>query len=200
MKGHSPQTKTPIFWKVTQMKNSNRWQQYCETAFNSLRANVHNWGKPEFSRPITRIYYIGVFDCGTPNHTGFISEAAYHNKLVGGKTVHDHYLSPQFVGRMILDNPDTYLQDFDVFRDIFWKSCATVVVTAEENIQLSLLTTNDGNDYTVSVPTDEKYASIGISLYRRPDGEQRWKNAQPATGNGLYFPEHLIQYEKEFLV
>ena len=199
MKGHSPQTKTPIFWKV-QMKNSNRWQEYCETAFNGLRANVHNWGKPEFSRPITRIYYIGVFDCGTPNHTGFISEAAYHNKLVRGKTVHDHYLSPQFVGRMILDNPDTYLQDFEVFRDIFWKSCATVVVTAGENIRLSSLTTNDGNDYKVSVPTDEKYASLGISLYRRPDGDTRWKNAQPVIENGLYFPEHLIQYEKEFLV
>ncbi len=182
------------------MKNSNRWQEYCETTFNSLKANVHNWGKSEFSRPITRIYYLGVFDCGTPNHTGFISEAAYHNKLVRGKTVHDHYLSPQFVGRMILDNPDTYLQDFDVFRDIFWKSCATVVITAQENNQLSLLTDNDGNDYKVSVPTDEKYASLGISLYRRPDGDTRWKNAQPVIGNGLYFPEHLIQYEKEFLV
>jgi hypothetical protein len=87
-----------------------------------------------------------------------------------------------------------------VFRDIFWKSCATVVVTAEENIQLSLLTTNDGNDYTVSVPTDKKYAHLGINLYRRPDDQQRWKNAQPVSGNRLYFPEHLIQYEKEFLV
>lgn len=182
------------------MRTSNRWQEYCETTFNSLRANVHNWGRPEFSRPITRIYYIGVFDCGTPNHTGFISEAAYHNKLNRKKTVHDHYLSPQFVGRMILDNPDIYLQDFEVFRDIFWKSCATVVVTAEENIQLSLLTTNDGNDYTVSVPTDQKYAHLGINLYRRPDNKHQWNNAQPVSGNSLYFPEHLIEYEKEFLV
>ena len=182
------------------MRTSNRWQEYCETTFNNLRANVHNWGKPEFSRPLTRIYYIGVFDSGTPNHTGFISEAAYRNKLQGHKTVHDHYLSPQFVGRMILDNPDIYLKDYEVFRDIFWKSCGTVVVTADENIRLSLLTTNDGSDYSVSVPTDHKYAHLGISLYRRPDGTNRWKKAQPVSENELHFPEHLIDYEKGFLI
>ena len=87
----------------------NRWEEYCETTYNSLKANVHNWGKPEFFRPLTRIYYMGVFDCGNPNHTRLISETAFDRKRRSAKTVHDHYLSPQFVGRMILDHPDQYL-------------------------------------------------------------------------------------------
>ena len=55
------------------MKRKNRIEEYCETTFNCLKANVHNWGKPEYSRPISRIYYSGVFDCGNPNPTGLIS-------------------------------------------------------------------------------------------------------------------------------
>ena len=93
-----------------------------------------------------------------------ISETAFSNKQVGRKTVHDHYLSPQFVGRMILDHPDQYLTDFGVFRDIFYKSCGTIIVTAEENIRLSHLTNNDGDDYKVYVPTDQKYQHLGINL------------------------------------
>jgi len=184
------------------MKKSNRWQEYCETAFNSMKANVHNWGKPEFYRPLTRIYYMGVFDCGTPNHTGFISKTAYQNKLNRGKVVHDHYLSPQFIGRMILDNPDKYLTDFEVFRDIFWKSCGTIIVTAEENIKLSLLTENKGKEYRVHVPTDQKYAHLGIDLLSRPSQIRSWVGApmQNVTENEVYFPDDLINYEKNYLV
>jgi len=184
------------------MKKSNRWQEYCETAFNSMKANVHNWGKPEFYRPLTRIYYMGVFDCGTPNHTGFISKTAYQNKLNRGKVVHDHYLSPQFIGRMILDNPDKYLTDFEVFRDIFWKSCGTIIVTAEENIKLSLLTENKGKEYRVHVPTDQKYTHLGIDLLSRPSQVRSWIGApmQNVTENEVYFPDDLINYEKNYLV
>ena len=184
------------------MRKPNRWEEYCETTFNSLRANIHNWGKPEFDRPLTRIYYIGVFDCGTPNHTRLISETAYNNKLRGGKTVHDHYLSPQFIGRMILDNPDKYLKEFKVFRDIFWKSCATIMVTAEENIRLSKLTENDGNDYRVHVPTNKKYNHLGINLYMRPERVGSWKQVDVASASegDLHFPSDLLEYEKDYLV
>ena len=54
-------------------RNTNRWEEYCETTYNSLKANVHNWGRPEFFRPLTRTYYMGVFDCGNPNHTNLIT-------------------------------------------------------------------------------------------------------------------------------
>lgn len=177
------------------MKN---WKSYCETTYNSLRANVHNWGKPEFARPITRIYYIGVFDTGNPNPTGFISEAAYHNKVEGKKTVNDHYLSPQFIGRMILDNPDKYLSDFAVFQDLFWKSCATIIVTADENIQLSSLTVNDGLDYSVKVPTDQKYDHVGIKLYQRQSNKKLWKYCHPTTEKPDV-PPSLLDYERQFL-
>ena len=182
-------------------KNS-RWEQYCETTYNSLQANVKNWGKPGFFRPLTRIYYMGVFDCGNPNHTGLISESAFNRKQTGLKTVHDHYLSPQFVGRMVLDHPDQYLTDFNVFREIFYKSCGTIIVTAEENIQLSHLTYNDGDDYKVYVPTDQKYQHLGINLLSRPAKVKSWRGVMldKASEDDLYFPKHLLQYEKDYLV
>ena len=127
------------------------WKAYCETSFHSLKANFHNWGKPEFYRPITRIYYINVFDSGLCNFTGMISENALQNKLNDGKVVHDHCLSPQFIGRMILDNHEIYLEDYDKFQELFWISCSTVIVTAEENTALSDLTLNDGFNYEIKV-------------------------------------------------
>ena len=33
---------------------------YAQTIFNSLSANVHNWGKPEYTRPLTRLFYVGA--------------------------------------------------------------------------------------------------------------------------------------------
>lgn len=175
------------------------WNFYCETTFNSLKANVHNWGDPVYARPITRIYYIGVFDCGVPNQTGFISEAAYQNKLSKKKVVHDHYLSPQFIGRMILDNPDIYLEDYEKFRNLFWLSCSTIVLTQKENDDLSFLTKNDGETYKVKVPTDKKYDALGIKLYKRLDGKNRWKYSEP-TDEKPHFPKELLEYERQFLI
>ena len=69
------------------MKKVNRVEEYCQTTFNSLGANVHNWGKPEYIRPLTRLFYVGVFDCGNPYPTGLISENALNNKSNKQKTV-----------------------------------------------------------------------------------------------------------------
>lgn len=176
------------------------WTIYCETTFNSLKANLHNWGRPEFARPITRIYYIGVFDAGLPNPTGLISENALKNKSVKQKVVHDHYLSPQFIGRMILDHPEVYLTDFDKFKSIFWQCCQTIVVTQQENDALAALTSNDGVNYQVKVPTHLKYSHLGIKLNKRPEGTMRWNQSKPIDSNILDVPEELIEYEKEFLV
>ena len=107
------------------------WKAYCKTSFNALSANIENWGIPEFYRPITRIYYINVFDCGLSNFSGLISENALTNKVNGKKVVHDHCLSPQFIGRMIMDNPDKYLKNYSDFESIFWESCKTIFVTQE---------------------------------------------------------------------
>ena len=55
------------------------------------------------------------------------------NKLNKTKTVHDHCLSPQFIGRMIMDNQEKYLSDYETFEEIFWYKCRTIIVTQREN-------------------------------------------------------------------
>lgn len=176
------------------------WKAYCETTFHALKANHHNWGKPDFIRPITRLYYIGVFDCGTPNQTPYISEQALHKWILGNKTVVDHCLSPQFISRMILDNPEKYLCDFETFQNIFWYSCRTIVVTAEENKMLSKLTKHRNNKYQVEVPTNLKYNHLGIKLFARENNQTNWRYAKPADTNILEVPQELLDYEKQFLI
>lgn len=176
------------------MKSKN-WRSYCRTAFESLKAMRGHWGDPDFYRPITRIFYINVFDCAQVNHLGLISEKALNNK---NERTHDHCLSPQFIGRMIMDNPDTYLNDYELFEQLFWLACSTITVTKEENKQLSLLTDNDGMDYKVFVPTNLKYKHLGIKLYRKNGA--RWDDSMPCDDNLIPAPQDLLSYEKNFLV
>ena len=182
------------------MRTKKDWKAYCKTSFNALKSNLEDWGKPEFYRPITRIYYINVFDCGLSNFTGLVSEKALENKLNKKKVVYDHCLSPQFIGRMILDNPDKYLTDYSVFKSLFWESCKTVMVTQEENFALAALTENNGQDYKVLVPTNKKYNYLGINLYFRPQKHGRWSESVPLDTNLIETPENLLEYEKQFLV
>ena len=176
------------------------WRAYCKTSFNALRGNIEDWGTPEFYRPITRIFYINVFDCGLLNFTGLVSEEALKNKINGKKVVYDHCLSPQFIGRMIMDNSDKYLSKYSVFEEIFWESCKTVMVTQEQNFALSALTENNGKDYLIHVPTDKKYNHLGINLYFRPQKNGRWSEAVPLDTNIIETPEDLLEYEKGFLI
>ena len=176
------------------------WKVYCEKTFNNLKANSHKWrSSPNWDRAITRDYYIGVFDCGNPNPTGLISENAFHNKLNKTKTVRDHCLSPQFIGRMIMDNQEKYLSDYETFEEIFWYSCRTIIVTQRENEALSDLTSNRDNKYQVLVPTHMKYNSLNISLYKKHENKTQWKHAQPIESNILDVPEELLEYEKQYL-
>jgi len=52
------------------------------------------------------------------------------------------------------------------------------------------------------VPTDKKYEHVGINLFSRPNKIQKWKgvNVVEASANDLYFPDDLIEYEKDYLV
>lgn len=185
---------------INMKRTKKNWKAYCETSFNALKSNLDNWGKPEFYRPITRIYYINVFDCGLSNFTGLVSENALFNKLNGKKVVHDHCLSPQFIGRMILDNPDKYLRNYSEFEDIFWKSCQTIMVTQDENFALAGLTENNGSDYTVHVPTNNKYNHLGINLFFRPKKNGRWSETVALDTNLIDTPVDLLEYEKKFLI
>ena len=177
------------------MSNSKNWKAYCQTTYNSLCANIDNWGDPDFFRPITRLYYIGVFDCGTSNHLGLISEEALNNPTERTK---DHCLSPQFIGRMIMDDPDKYLDDYDIFENLFWLACSTITVTKDENKRLSLLTENNGTDYKVYVPTNLKYKHLDIKLYKKTG--RQWKDAVRYYDNEIPAPKDLLEYERKFLV
>ncbi len=184
------------------MKRKTRIEEYCETTYNSLKANVHNWGKPEYARPLSRIYYAGVFDCGNPNPTGLISAKALKNKKNKLKTVSDHYLSPQFVGRLILDNPDVYLNDYVEFRKLFIKCTQTIIVTQQENEDLSDLTDNNKGEFIIKVPTNLKYHYLGIKLYKRHENVKGYKkeNCDELETSLLDVPIELLDYEKDFLV
>ena len=177
-------------------KHKKVWQAYSKTAYNAMCASLPNWGDPDFYRPITRLYYISVFDCAQVNHLGLISEEALNNRK---ERTHDHCLSPQFIGRMIMDNPDKYLQDYSVFEQMFWLSCSTITVTKRENKELSMLTENNGFDYKVFVPTNLKYNHLGIQLYKKETGKT-WKSAVPQDHNLIPAPPELLEYEKSFLV
>jgi hypothetical protein len=177
------------------MTRAKNWKAYCKTAFNALSASVNDWGNPDFFRPITRLFYIAVFDCAGVNHLGLISEEALNNPK---ERTHDHCLSPQFIGRMIMDNPEKYLQDYNTFENLFWLACSTITVTKSENTRLSRLTDNDGVDYRVYVPTDLKYKHLGIKLYQK--NGSRWNDSLECSDNTIPAPSDLLEYEKEFLV
>ena len=176
------------------MKKVKNWKKYCKVAYNSLRANVELWGDPDYFRPITRTFYESVFSSGY-DHNGFISEDALINPE---QRTQDHCLSPQFIGRMIMDNAEIYLNDYTLFENLFWIARTTIVVTKEENKKLSMLTDNRGIDYKVYVPTDQKYKHLGIKLYHRKGRE--WKTSVPFESNIIPTPTDLLSYEQNFLV
>ena len=187
---------TPVqtLLKFITMKKVKNWKKYCKVAYNSLRANVELWGDPDYFRPITRTFYESVFSSGY-DHNGFISEDALINPE---QRTQDHCLSPQFIGRMIMDNAEIYLNDYTLFENLFWIARTTIVVTKEENKKLSMLTDNRGIDYKVYVPTDQKYKHLGIKLYQRKGRE--WKTSVPFDNNIIPTPTDLLSYEQNFLV
>jgi len=181
--------------KMSKTKSKKKeWEAYCETAFNSLVANAKNWGKEGHYRPITRQFYMSVFDCAGVNHTGLISESALHDK---SQRTNDHCLSPQFIGRMVMDNQEKFLTDYEAFKNLFWLACSTITVTKKENKLLSQLTENNGYTYKVHVPTNLKYNHLGIKLLSKVG--LKWDQSIPLKSNIINVPEELLEYETQFL-
>ena len=178
------------------MKQSKNWRAYVRTSFNSLRANRDNWGDSDYFRPISRLFYIAVFDCAQVNHTGMISEEALKNPK---ERTHDHCNRPQFIARMIMDRPDIYLEDYVLYENLFWIACTTNTVTKSENKQLSLLTNHKNGEYKVFVTSDLTYKHLGINLFQRKKGNQ-WKmsNCIPCD-NLILTPPDVLEHEKLFL-
>ena len=186
-----------------------RWEHYCENAFDVTNAVKHKWGDPtKLQRPIGRLIYCDVSSCGyNVNNPQLISKDALNNLLHGKtkkerKIVRDHYLSPQFLSRFIYDNQSVYLEDFEEFKKIFYLACGIIIVTQDENDELAKFTKSDEKKdlFEILVPTDKKYDEIGIKLYQY-EGTQKWKNRTyiPVSNSILNVPTNILEYEKQYL-
>lgn len=173
-----------------------KWEDFAQSAFDSMKAGLYRWTPDASSstiRSLTRLLYDQVFCCGEPNKTGYISLAAMENKKNKKSVCTDHCLSPQFVARMIYDNPDVWLNDFEKFKVLFYQCCLTIKVTSEENTKLSKLTENVNGSFTVHVPTHKKYDYLGIKLFHPEKG----------FVNNIFdelVPPELVEYEEKYLV
>lgn len=178
------------------------WEVCCEGTFNNMRSNADKWNKSfNWRRKISRDFYYGVFDARNPFPTDLISEQALKNQLEKKANLNtwDHYHCPQFVGRMIMENQDRYLKDYELFKSIFLVCTQQIRVTKKENDQLSALTDPDREGYKILMPTHLKYQHLGIKLYKREEGKSRWIHSYPIETNVLDIPEDLVEYEKKYL-
>ncbi len=173
---------------------------YCLKCFNNLRANLHKWGKGNYDwdRSITRDYYHAAFDCGNPFPTNLISKEALVDWYDKKEIVTDHCYSPQFIGRFVMDNADQYLNNFDLFKDLFIKSLTTIQVTAKQNTELRNLTKHRNGVFKIKQPTYNKYNYLNIQLYKK-ESDETWDKSVP-TDNILDVPEELTLYEEQYLV
>lgn len=172
----------------------NKWEDFAEICFHAMKGVLPFWktANQYKQRSMTRLLYDQVFCAGEPNKTGYISAAAMTAKRKKNKTTKDHCLSPQFVARMVYDNADVWLTDFEKFKSLFYMCCQTIEITPEENIKLSKLTENKNGEFVIHVPTHKKYDHLGIILFH-PE-----KGAVSDVFEDLV-PRELIDYEQDYL-
>jgi hypothetical protein len=187
-----------------QSKQKYRVETYCRIAFNSLKANVDEWfinrNCKDTVRAITHSFYNTVHSLSVPS--GLISVEAVKKKKLEPEWAlcKDHCYSPQFIGRMIMDNSDKYLNDYDLYRKLFVMACTTIIVIPEENRSLSFLTSNRNNEFKIYAHTDKKYQHLNIKLLEKANGSEWYvKDMKPAS-NYIETPKELIEYETQFLV
>ena len=174
---------------------NNKWEEFALIAFHAMKGVLPFWKNANSyqQRAMTRILYDQVFCAGEPNKTGYISSAAMSAKRKGNKTTKDHCLSPQFVARMVYDNPDVWLNDLDKFKTLFLKCCQTIEVTSSETTNLSKLTENRDGQFVIHIATHQKYDHLGIVLFHQEKG----------VVSDIFedlVPEELIDYESDYLV
>ena len=188
------------------MKSTTQYRidTYCLIAFNAMKANLDLWrsnpNDKDVLRGVTRPYYDLVHSLSIPS--GYITVNALEEKKNDSNWVicKDHCYSPQFVARMIMDHADIYLEDYDKFKNLFYKSCTTIDITPEENRKLSLLTSNQKGHFKIYVPTDKKYQHLNIQLVKRNYGRNWHQKPADVVSNYIETPEEILNYEKQFLV
>lgn len=172
-----------------------KWESAANVTFAAMNGVLHLWKDADSytQRFMTRLLYDAVFCSGNPNNTGYISMNALSNKRKKKKVTLDHCLSPQFVARMVYDNPDKWLSDPDTFKRLFYMCCTTIQVTPEENNALSQLTENRDGVFKILVPTHKKYEHLNIILYHQDKG------VVTDVFQDLV-PRELVSYEENYLV
>jgi hypothetical protein len=187
-----------------QSKQKYRVETYGRIAFNNLKANVHEWfayrNCKDTVRAVTHSFYNTVHSLSIPS--GLISVEAVEKKKLEPEWAlcKDHCYSPQFIGRMIMDNSDKYLSDYDLYEKLFIMACTTIIITPEQNRSLSFLTSNRNSDFKIYAHTDKKYQHLNIQLVKKMNGTKWYeKDVQPAS-NYIETPKELLEYETQFLV
>ena len=172
-----------------------KWESFAEVAFHAMKGVLPLWtnASPDTRRAMTRILYDLVFSTGDPNKTGYMSSNAMEAKTKRLKTCKDHCLSPQFVARMVYDNPDVWLTDFEKFKKLFHACCQTILITSKQNYALSNLTKNLNGEFFVEVATHEKYKHLNIKLFREQEGY-----VEDVFYDKLV-PIELTKYERKYL-
>ena len=174
-----------------------KWEAFAEVAFHAMKGVLHLWkdASSDTKRAMTRILYDQVFSSGNSYPTGYMSREAMQAAKKGQKTCKDHCLSPQFVARMVYDNPEAWLTDLETFKKLFHACCATILITSKQNLALSNLTKNVNGKFTVEVATHEKYKHLNITLFH----EQKGYVDSERVLDGLV-PSILQEYEQQYLV
>ena len=101
---------------------------------------------------------------------------------------------------MIYDNPDKYLSDYDVFREIFFDARRTIIVAKTENDLFSNDTSNDGTNFVIQTRSDKLYQKHGVKLFSFTD-EGYWKNRTftPASYDAMIFNNDALLNEERFI-
>lgn len=192
--------------KIDVVKSHSRLEVYCYRTFLDFKNKevLELWKKNRDNtnvvRSITRPFYDLVHSLSVPS--GFITERALEKKRQDPKWIlcRDHCYSPQFIYQMIMDNYETYIDDYLKYFNIFKTACTTIDILSEQNKSLSLLTVNRDGKYKVYVPTDKKYQHLDIKLVKRNYGRLWYNKLAESVSNYINTPKELLEYEKRFLV
>ena len=173
------------------------WKQYSKVTFDMMNAVRGNWGiNNDYDDGILRSFYMNVFSSGS-NKTEYISLSASENLIEGSGNLNtdDHYLSPQFIGRMIMDMSDKYLNDYSLFENLFGMCRNTIMVTKKENTSLRQLTKNKRGTFHIT-PTIMKYSLCDIELVDKVDG-RRFNIVESYQNIDCYKFEHVIEVPED---
>jgi hypothetical protein len=186
------------------VKNLDRYETYVHSAFITLRGFLPFWRKNKHTlRAHPRALYEWVISVGTKktDKSGYISElypydlGTYRDSkgdIQNDRMVNDHFLSPQTVGEFVLDNPDPYLEDFELFKKLFKCISSTHRIRKSQNDGLSKL--------KHTVPTVYKYQHNNIELYDSFTKEPVDNLIKPMVYVSDTFFDEYCQWERKMVL